>query len=1123
MKLHIALLLVVLFSTIRKSLETSLDCPSGTSRSALSVTDPQDAPCPANLVTNYTVTNLTIASVNITLGNISLGNFVELDGYMGYCFSPPIPVSGYNDPATGSTFNTTHHITIVMQIPWCFASFAFNGPCGIVGGRYASYPSYFGPAVVINERPIQQECLNYFNHSTNTSYEPFPLWDQGGDTLGTIRLAINDSCAFNASNSLLNRPLFVFLFLLTNGSFSISNRSVTNSTNSSFIDPNNYYTNSSGHYLYASYADVVSGPTTSGKWCTDQCDTLPQPTCLESPRTIPVREIYRQRTIVSLSCKDSIAGFGFVWRVDNLYSFGVHTDWFIRDIIQNVNLPIATNTSYVNMSRVNASLNIGFNNPLYNGFWPNVAGKRRIGSGQYFYIPTYTPSANASISLAAAGIFRPTYLDFYAGYPSHYTGTTTLAGIVDFFDMRTYLNMSAFIQFNASIVGAPNPGQNATYRDKNVTTTIRFNSTTLDLYVPKDYDRQVILAICIRADNVTATVEEIISITNVTGWTALCDHIRNESKTWPQTLDMLYNAFPGILASNTSDPIPQCNCSNEDRSPCTTGGTNPIDTPGQVPNMMKLYTPGSSPLRVNASVTVLCRITPALLENISTTINTPTMAVFIYNATQISNGDYGYVWKIRNDNIDSTVQIPGLTPIYINTINDLYTRWAFGTYVEPSGNANTSYPLPYPSSTGGIVSVFSNATNSTSQFKTHDVSIRSGTTYFFFSLTSQPHKMYGTFQQICSYGDPIFAALFCSDLFPTDPALQPDPFGWVVSADNATLTALPNCTCGVDVPCELGSFLFNIDSNLNLSALEITTPPPGPPVHYNISIASCVPTVELCNGRDDDCDGIIDNIPGLGFVCGNPNLDGIGICTTGILGCPNVTTNPTLAFPAPVGVSYNPICFGGIFPVIEICNNLDDNCDGIVDNISPELCGSFTLGNCQQGVTICVGGTLVCYGEITPISEICGNNIDDDCDGIIDNACPESLSSNPNPLDQALSPIPASNVRTLYKILTQSKNTQSTLLNLGSVIPKLQSYGYASHTHSTVTANVNSMVGSVQASSEPVFSLSLLNDISSYFVSIYTAFWTIILILLLAIIAVSIMCMCGPHGGCCMWSSSKKI
>ncbi len=67
----------------------------------------------------------------------------------------------------------------------------------------------------------------------------------------------------------------------------------------------------------------------------------------------------------------------------------------------------------------------------------------------------------------------------------------------------------------------------------------------------------------------------------------------------------------------------------------------------------------------------------------------------------------------------------------------------------------------------------------------------------------------------------------------------------------------------------------------------------------------------------------------------------------------------------------------------ETCNNLDDNCDYIIDGIT-QTCGT-DVGECVSGTQTCsVGIWGSCIGEITPVNELC-DGLDNDCDAITDN------------------------------------------------------------------------------------------------------------------------------------------
>jgi hypothetical protein len=130
--------------------------------------------------------------------------------------------------------------------------------------------------------------------------------------------------------------------------------------------------------------------------------------------------------------------------------------------------------------------------------------------------------------------------------------------------------------------------------------------------------------------------------------------------------------------------------------------------------------------------------------------------------------------------------------------------------------------------------------------------------------------------------------------------------------------------------------------------------------------------LESCTARDDDCDGAADEgDPGGGATCGSDE----GACVAGTTRCDRGRV----------------ICEGEIVPTAERCNGADDDCDGTIDEGNPEsgrVCGTST-GLCEVGREVCSGGVLVCTGGTGPVPETC-NNLDDDCNGRIDDAIPAS-------------------------------------------------------------------------------------------------------------------------------------
>ena len=176
--------------------------------------------------------------------------------------------------------------------------------------------------------------------------------------------------------------------------------------------------------------------------------------------------------------------------------------------------------------------------------------------------------------------------------------------------------------------------------------------------------------------------------------------------------------------------------------------------------------------------------------------------------------------------------------------------------------------------------------------------------------------------------------------------------------------------CGAPVPQEVCS---GVDDDCD--GLVDTNDPD----YFTGPDASCPCEVEVCDGIDNDCDGQSDaadsdyQVP-AGSCGGVPN---VGECHPGHWVCgPNPDNNNQVEEHCEDVVGATP----------EICNGLDDDCNGVPDDVTynPSQCTVPDCTNgCCEGHWECQNGQDVCVPDAVGTEEIC-NGLDDNCDGRID-------------------------------------------------------------------------------------------------------------------------------------------
>jgi hypothetical protein len=171
---------------------------------------------------------------------------------------------------------------------------------------------------------------------------------------------------------------------------------------------------------------------------------------------------------------------------------------------------------------------------------------------------------------------------------------------------------------------------------------------------------------------------------------------------------------------------------------------------------------------------------------------------------------------------------------------------------------------------------------------------------------------------------------------------------------------------------------------------------------YGACVGEVLPQPETClDAGDEDCNGET-NEDGAGCLCapstttscytGPAGTLGVGLCKGGTHTC------------NPLGTGYG-ACQGEVLPSVETCATpVDDDCNGQVNEggagcvCTPGAsvscyggpAGTAGLGICKAGSQVCNSqGTALgaCSGAVLPQGEICGDQLDNNCDGQVNEGC----------------------------------------------------------------------------------------------------------------------------------------